>query len=198
MRNNTVRWNVMSTGPYKGQSSEQPTDRVYYWIWFSWWSGRICESRLDNNHALYNGEDKRERLIDVNIRRIMLHHHYHAILIVRFADIEYLEKHALRAILYNNDCFGLFDATVRIETLDPSTHTSPWQRQKSSRIIYDATISESRAGFRLLWIWNETFGTYWKRSRERGIKSSLAINVEYRVKSWNYSTVSLLGRRHWL
>lgn len=33
------------------------------------------------------------------------------------------------AILYNNDCFGLFDATVRTETLDPSTHTSPGQRR---------------------------------------------------------------------
>ena len=152
--------------------SEQPTDRVYIGFDLVGEADAFVKAVGTTTNALYKGKDKRGRRINVKLLRDRHPPNYAPPPLQRrpdrtieellqdlnnweqyvdVADIEYLEKHgiskhvldeALRAIRYNNDCFGAFDAAVRNETLDPSTHTSPGQRYRELVQLYVETLKE--------------------------------------------------------
>ena len=107
---------------------------------------KLLHDRQPPNYAAAPLQRRPDRTIEEILKDINNWEQY-----VEVADIEYLEKHgiskhvldeALRAIRYNNESFGTFDATVRTETLDPSTHLAPGQQYRELVQLYVETLKD--------------------------------------------------------
>ena len=152
--------------------TEQRTDRVYVGFDLVGEAEVFVKAIGGTSNSLYKHSDKQRRPMNIKLLHDRQPPNYAAAPLqrrpdrtieeilkdmnnweqyVEVADIEYLEKHgiskhvldeALRAIRYNNESFGTFDATVRTETLDPSTHLAPGQQYRELVQLYVETLKD--------------------------------------------------------
>lgn len=152
--------------------TEQRTDRVYVGFDLVGEAEAFVKAVGGTTNAFYKHKDKQRRATTVKLLRDRQPPNYAAPPLQRrpdrpieeilkdmnnweqyvdASDIEYLENHgiskhvldeALRAIRYNNESFGTFDATLSTETLDPSAHQTPGQHYRDLVQLYVATLKE--------------------------------------------------------
>jgi hypothetical protein len=152
--------------------TELRTDRVYVGFDLVGEAEAFVKATGSTTKVLYKSNDARRRPVDVKLLRDRQPPNYPTPPLQRrpdrtieeilndmnnweqyvdVSDIEYLEKHgiskhvldeSLRAIRYNNESFGAFDATLRTETLEPSTHVTPGQQYRELVQLYVETLKE--------------------------------------------------------